>query len=214
MFHHRFTSFSRFEKVFGKFYGTHQFPLIPYTVPSNTSKIFQDERGRFNVFLDKEFSLQLGGRLPVLHIQWEQFGSSGPVIMIIPSLSSSSHVTSTEKDPSTGWWQQIVGDGKWIDTSRYRVIVANILGSPFGSSSAISTNPLTGKLYGSEFPQFTTADQAHVHKLLLEFLGIDQVKAVVGSSLGGMQAIQFGVHFPHVAEKLILISCTGTIFSC
>jgi homoserine O-acetyltransferase len=151
----------------------------------------------------EEFKLELGGSLPELQIFYEQWGpENGPVVMIMPSLSSSSHARTSVSDPTPGWWEG-------IDTNKYRVICASILGSPFGTTSPVSINPLTGQKYGKNFPVITTSDQARVHKLLLDRLGITKLHGLVGASLGGMQVLKFASLFPDSVERIISISATG-----
>lgn len=153
-----------------------------------------DDVGRSVITLQNPVSLQLGGTLPRVDLSWyrkflsvltpnrEESGpKDAPVVLIIPSLSSSSHVSSTQKNTAPGWWENMVGPNRWIDTNKYRVITPNVLGktlrlflyssqkkgSHFGLTSPASINPLTDKRYGRHFPQITTADQANMHKLLL-----------------------------------------------
>eukprot|EP01127_Copromyxa_protea_P018744 TRINITY_DN5972_c0_g1_i2.p1 TRINITY_DN5972_c0_g1~~TRINITY_DN5972_c0_g1_i2.p1 ORF type:complete len:425 (+),score=72.50 TRINITY_DN5972_c0_g1_i2:152-1276(+) len=169
-----------------------------------------DELGRSILTLQHPFALQLGGTLPSVSLSWEEWGpKDGPVVLIVPSLSSGSHVAVTEKNKEDGWWEKMVGPGKWIDTTKYRVISPNVLGSTYGLTSPASINPETGKLYGKFFPQITTADQASLVKLLLDHLQIDRIEAIIGASLGGMIVLQFAVHFADIAEKVVVISSTA-----
>eukprot|EP01123_Difflugia_compressa_P013487 TRINITY_DN6277_c0_g1_i1.p1 TRINITY_DN6277_c0_g1~~TRINITY_DN6277_c0_g1_i1.p1 ORF type:complete len:372 (+),score=56.99 TRINITY_DN6277_c0_g1_i1:138-1118(+) len=103
----------------------------------------------------------------------------------------------------------MVGPGKWIDTNKFKVICAAILGAPTGTTSPISINPATGERYNVDFPQITTLDQARVHKLVLDHLNIDKIHTIIGSSLGGMQVLQFVVEFPDIAQRMINISSTA-----
>lgn len=166
-----------------------------------------------SVTLKREFPLVLGGSLPEVTIAWEECGDGRlppeRTVMVLPALSASCHVRSTADDPTPGWWEGMVGPGLGIDTDRWRIICASILGSPFGTTSPLSTDPRTGRPYGRDFPQITPADQAAVHALLLDHLGIPRVHAVVGSSLGGMQALQFGARFPDRVDRIVSISATG-----
>lgn len=165
------------------------------------------------VRIKQEFPLVLGGVLPEVSVTFETWGDDRrpgeETVMVMPALSASSHAASTKDDPTPGWWEGMVGPGLGIDTSRYRVVCASILGSPFGSTSPLSVDPSRGKPYGREFPQITPADQARLHALVLDHLGIRQVRAVVGSSLGGMQALQFAAQFPSRTQRVISISATG-----
>lgn len=166
-----------------------------------------------SIVVQQPLSLALGGRLEATEIRYEEWGDpSAPpekTVMILPALSASCHVRSTGDDPTPGWWEGMVGPGLGIDTDRYRVVCASILGSPYGTTSPVSTNPKTGKRYGKDFPAITPADQARVHARLLDALEIPKVRAVVGASLGGMQVLQFAALFPDRVEKAISISATG-----
>ena len=166
-----------------------------------------------NLKIDEPFALDLGGELPGLELTWEEWGDADApperTVMVMPALSASCHARSSADDPEPGWWEGMIGPGLGIDTDRYRVICASILGSPFGSTSPVSINPETGKRWGPEFPQITPADQANVHARLLDHLGLEKIHAVVGSSLGGMQALQFGALHPDRIDVLVSIVATG-----
>ena len=159
------------------------------------------------------FELVLGGVLPGVTITWEEWGDPDlpgeQTILLMPALSASRHARSSDDDPTPGWWEAMVGPGLGLDTSRWRVICASILGSPFGTTSPISIDPRSTRPFGRDFPQITPADQARCHALVLDHLGIDRVHAVVGSSLGGMQALQFAAIFPQRTGRVISISATG-----
>ncbi len=165
------------------------------------------------IHIDREFLLDLGGSLPEIEIAWEEWGvADAPperTVAIFPALSASCHARSGPDNPEPGWWEAMVGPGLWIDTNKYRVVCASILGSPFGSTCALSRNPKTGRHYGPEFPQITPADQAQCHAWLFDHLGIDRVRAVIGSSLGGMQVLQFAALYPDRVDRIVSISATG-----
>lgn len=132
--------------------------------------------------------------------------------MIFPSFSHSAHVASNADDPEPGWWEQMVGPGRPIDTNHFRVLCLSVLGSPFGPTSPLSVNPKTGNKWGAAFPTLTPTDLARCHAAVLSELGIrdsDQVHAVVGSSLGGMQALQFASLFPERVARVAAVACTG-----
>lgn len=127
-------------------------------------------------------------------------------ILIFTGLSPSAHAASSEDDPSTGWWEQMIGDSKPIDTTKYFVICVNSLGSCFGSTGATSINPETGKRYGLHFPVLTIDDIAHAGHEVVKSLGLDRLHAVVGASMGGMTSLAYTVLYPDVAEGLVSIS--------
>jgi homoserine O-acetyltransferase len=163
--------------------------------------------------IPREFPLTLGGSLPEIEIAYEEWGDpSAPpsrTVVVMPALSASCHVRSQDKDQSPGWWEEMVGPGLGIDTDRFRVLAASILGAPFGTTSPLSTDPRTGRPFGRDFPQITPSDQARCHGWFLDAIGVDRVHAVVGASLGGMQALQFGALFPDRLKHLVAISATG-----
>ena len=105
-----------------------------------------------------------------------------------------------------GWWQTAVGAGKPIDSDKYFVICANIIGGCMGSFGPKSVNPETGKPYGISFPVVTVRDMAAIHKPLLELLGIEELYALVGASLGGMMALEWALIYPRSFKRLILVA--------
>ncbi len=163
--------------------------------------------------IDRPFPLVLGGSLPRLEICWEQWGDrTAPgerTVLVMPALSASSHIASSDENPEPGWWEGMVGPGKGVDTNRWRVISASILGSPYGSSSPMSAQPGAAKSWGCDFPQITPADQARLFAWLLDAIGLERVHAAIGSSLGGMQVLQFAAQFPRRLARWVSISATG-----
>ncbi len=127
-------------------------------------------------------------------------------ILLFTGLSPSAHAASSEEDPSTGWWEQMVGDSKPIDTTKYFVICVNSLGSCFGSTGAASINPDTGQIYGLSFPVLTIEDIAAAGQEVVKSLEILKLHAVVGASMGGMTALAYTILFPEVADALVSIS--------
>ncbi|DAZ96472.1 TPA: hypothetical protein N0F65_008339 [Lagenidium giganteum] len=170
-------------------------------------------RNKYKTVVKKEFPLVCGGSLPEVEIEWEQWGDCSlpgeRTILVLPSFSHSSHAASNRDDPRPGWWQNMVGPGMAINTSYFRVICPSVLGSPFGATSPLKKNPTTGKPYRASFPQITPADMAAAHALVLDDLGIDKVHAVVGGSMGGMQALEFAAQFSDRLERLVAIACTA-----
>jgi homoserine O-acetyltransferase len=130
-------------------------------------------------------------------------------ILLFTGLSPSAHAASSVDDPSSGWWEQMVGDSKPIDTTKYFVICINSLGSCFGSTSPNSINPETGQLYRLNFPVLTIEDIAHAGHEVVKSLGLEQLHAVVGASMGGMTSIAYSILYPDVAEGLVTISASA-----
>ena len=142
---------------------------------------------------DAPLELQSGKTLGPIDAAYETYGKineqGSNVVLICHALSGNAHVAgynSSEEDKA-GWWDIMVGPGKYIDTNKYFVICSNFLGGCSGTTGPSSVNPATGKPYGMDFPIFTIADMVHVQKRLLDKLGIEKVLAVIGGSMGGMQ---------------------------
>lgn len=167
------------------------------------------------ITLPQPFVTCLGAEIPQVKIKVEYHGDPtlplSRTILIFPSFSHSSHVASNFDDPSPGWWQEMVGAGKAIDTRHFRVICLSVLGSPFSPTNPTSLNPVTSKPYRTHFPQLSPTDLARCHRAVLEVLGLTHspVHAIIGSSLGGMQALQYGSLYPLSTSKIIAIAATG-----
>lgn len=127
-------------------------------------------------------------------------------ILLFTGLSPSAHAASSEADPSTGWWEQMLGDSKPIDTTKYFVICVNSLGSCFGSTGPASVNPETREPYGLQFPVLTIEDIAHAGHEVVKSLGLTSLHAVVGASMGGMTSVAYSILYPDMAESLVSIS--------
>jgi homoserine O-acetyltransferase len=127
-------------------------------------------------------------------------------ILLFTGLSPSAHAASSEVDPSSGWWEQMVGESKPIDTTKYFVICINSLGSCFGSTGPTSINPETGDLYRLDFPVLTIEDIARSGHEVVKSLGLDRLHSVVGASMGGMTSIAYTILFPEFAESVVSIS--------
>ncbi len=154
------------------------------------------------------FILDNGDVLPQWQLCFETWGQLSAkkdnVVIIHHALSVGSHVTSSELNPGKGWWQEMVGPGKAVDTDRFYVICINNLGSCFGSSGPVSINPATGEQWASDFPQVSMKDMAATQKLLLDYLGIERIYAVIGNSMGAMVSLSWAVEYPQMVERLML----------
>ena len=155
------------------------------------------------------FAMQRG-HLESPTIAFETWGelntSADNAVLIFTGLSPSAHAASSPKDPSAGWWEDMIGHGKPLDTDRYFIICINSLGSCFGSTGPASDNPETQKPYRLEFPVLTVEDIAISASHLLDHLGIDQLHTVVGASMGGMTALAFALEQPARCKRLVSIS--------
>jgi len=148
--------------------------------------------------------------LPELDIAYETWGTMNEkrdnVILLTCGLSASSHARSHSKNPKPGWWENFIGPGAALDTNHFFIICVNHLGGCGGSTGPSSINPATNKPYGLDFPLFTVQDMVRVHFTLLDYLGIDRLHAVVGSSLGGMQSLCAASLYPHRVGRVVSIS--------
>jgi len=136
--------------------------------------------------------------------------SKSNAVLITTGLSPSAHISSSKEDPSPGWWENIVGENKPIDTNKYCVICPNSLGSCFGSSGPSSKNPKSAKRYKLTFPKLSIEDIALSIKPILDELGIKTLKAIVGPSMGGMTALSLIQQFPKITRDLVLISAAAS----
>ena len=146
------------------------------------------------------FKLASGEELPELKIAYETYGELTPqkdnAVLIFHALSGDSHVAARDAEDDPGWWDVLVGPGKYVDTNRYFVICANALGGCRGTTGPDSVNPQTGKKYGVGFPSVSVADIVDSQRKLLEYLGIERLLAIIGGSLGGLMALDWGTRYP------------------
>jgi homoserine O-acetyltransferase/O-succinyltransferase len=161
--------------------------------------------------------LASGATLSEYSLAFETYGTlnadKSNAVLICHALNASHHVAGTyENQPkSEGWWDNMVGAGKPVDTDHFFVIGVNNLGSCFGSSGPLSTNPATGKPYGAKFPLVTVEDWVDSHIRLLDELGITQLAAVMGGSLGGMQAMCLSYRYPARVRHSIIIAAAPNL---
>jgi homoserine O-acetyltransferase len=158
--------------------------------------------------------LESGDSLTSLTIAYETYGKlnreRNNAILICHALSGDAHVAGFHAgEDKPGWWDTVVGPGKAFDTDRYFVICSNVIGGCKGSTGPSSDNPATGKPYGAAFPVITIRDMVNAQKLLIDHLGIPQLYAVAGGSMGGMQVLQWTVSYPDMLKKAIVIAATG-----
>ena len=162
--------------------------------------------------IDNEFQM-LHGRLSRPTIAYETLGelnhANDNAILVLTGLSASSHVASSPEDPTAGWWEDVVGPGKPIDTNRFFVICVCSLGSFFGSTCPASVNPDTGAPYRLSFPVLTLEDVAHGAKCVIDHLGIERLHSVVGASMGGMSALAFALMYPDAVYAMLNISAAA-----
>jgi len=154
--------------------------------------------------------LDYGGVLPQFTIAYETWGSLNPeksnAILLHTGLSASSHARSNEANPKPGWWERFIGPGKPVDTDRFFVICTNVLGGCYGSTGPSSIDPSDCLPYATRFPILTLQDMVHGQFRLLDHLGITNLYASVGSSMGGMLALCSGTLYPSRIGRIISIS--------
>ena len=161
------------------------------------------------------FPLEHGpAALPELTVAYETYGrlnaTGDNAILLCHALSGDAHAAGyhSAQDTRPGWWDTMVGPGKAFDTTRCYVICANVLGGCQGTTGPTSINPATGRRYGGDFPIVTIGDMVRTQALLLDHLGVTQLAAVAGGSMGGMQALHWAVHNPErVRRVVVLASC-------
>lgn len=161
---------------------------------------------------DEPLPLQSGGSIADYDLAFETYGQlnadKSNAIVVCHALNASHHVAgSYEGQPkSEGWWDNMIGPGKPVDTDKFFVIGINNLGSCFGSTGPMHTNPATGKPYGADFPVVTVEDWVDAQARLLDRLGIQTLAAVLGGSLGGMQALSWSLRYPERMRHAVVVA--------
>ncbi|MCI7644261.1 MAG: homoserine O-acetyltransferase [Lentisphaeria bacterium] len=161
--------------------------------------------------------LDCGKKLYGVELCYETYGTLAPdgknAILICHALSGDAHVSGrfSPEDAKPGWWDEMVGPGKYIDTNKYYVVCSNVIGSCSGSTGPRSEDPRTGKLYNMNFPVITIADMVRAQKRLIDHLGVKNLLAVIGGSMGGMQALEWAVNYPNFARSYIPIATTAQL---
>lgn len=150
---------------------------------------------------DQPLPLDAGTLIAPWQIAYQTYGAlnadKSNAVLVCHALTGDQHVANVH--PVTGkpgWWENLIGPGKLIDTERYFVICSNVLGGCMGTTGPASTNPATGKPYGLDLPVITIADMVRAQAALVDYLGIDQLFLVIGGSMGGMQVLQWAAAYP------------------
>jgi homoserine O-acetyltransferase len=161
--------------------------------------------------------LKCGLTLGPYQLVYETYGQLNAqrsnAVLICHALNASHHVAGVYpgQDKSEGWWDNMVGPGKPLDTDRFFVIGVNNLGSCFGSTGPMHVNPQTGRIYGADFPVVTVEDWVNTQARLLDALGIQQLAAVMGGSLGGMQALSWTLQYPDRVRHALVIASSPNL---
>jgi homoserine O-acetyltransferase len=185
--------------------------------------------------LPAPLKLDCGRTLHPVRVAYETYGTLSPardnVILVCHALSGDAHAAGFAKTPppestrdgfaaedrdgtagrGLGWWDGMIGPGKAFDTDRFFVVSTNLLGGCRGTTGPSSTNPATGKPYGSDFPVITVADMVRTERAFLDAVGIKRLAAVAGGSLGGMQALEWAVLYPDQVDSIVVIASTPAI---
>ncbi len=183
---------------------------MPEKIPADSVGIVTPTTLHF----DQPLHLSSGGVLPRYDLVYETYGELNDkhsnAVLVCHALSSDHHVAGyySMQDRSPGWWDNLVGPGKPIDTNKFFVVGCNNLGGCAGSTGPTSANPANGKPYGPDFPMVTVRDWVESQACLSDALGIDKWAAVGGGSLGGMQALQWAIDYPERLGHAIAIAAT------
>ncbi len=161
------------------------------------------------------FTFESGQVLPGFTLRYETYGHLNPArdntVLVCHALSGDHHCAGihTLADGKPGWWNNFIGPGKALDTTRFHVLCANVLGGCQGSTGPSSPNPATGRPFGLEFPFVTIRDMVRSQKLLCDHLGLSALAGVIGGSMGGMQVLQWGIEYPDFVRRLIPLATTA-----
>ncbi len=178
--------------------------------------MYQSVGASVTKYLDIQEPLELesGAKIGPLRIAYETYGwlnkDRSNAILVCHPLSGDAHAAGFHDGESKpGWWDIAIGPGKGFDTTKFFVICSNVLGGCKGTTGPSSIDPATGRPYGTSFPVVTIKDMVNVQKMLVDRLGITQLFAVAGGSMGGMQALQWAVSYPEMMRKAVVIASTA-----
>ncbi len=161
---------------------------------------------------DQPLGLRSGGAVPAYDLVYETYGTlnaaKSNAVLVCHALSGSHHVAGAYADDpkNVGWWDNLVGPGKPLDTDKFFVVGVNNLGGCHGSTGPTTINPATGKPWGAEFPIVTVIDWVHAQARLADRLGIESWAVVMGGSLGGMQALRWSITYPQRVRHALVIA--------
>ncbi|KFB70153.1 homoserine O-acetyltransferase [Candidatus Accumulibacter vicinus] len=176
--------------------------------PENSVGVVAPQRAQFN----EPLRLQSGAGLPGFELVFETYGTLNAdhtnAVLVCHALSGSHHVAGHYPDDpeNIGWWDNLVGPGKPLDTRKFFVVGVNNLGGCYGSTGPLSINPESGKRYGADFPLVTVEDWVAAQARLADHLGVHTWAAVIGGSLGGMQALEWSLQFPDRIRHAMVIA--------
>ena len=184
---------------------------------SDTIRTAHPLRYAQSVTFDELLSLESGGILPSVTVAFETYGqlneAGDNAILICHAISGDSHVARHNAEDEPGWWDILVGPGKPVDTNRFFVICPNLLGGCRGTTGPGSLNPATRKPYGPDFPTITIGDMVEVQRRLLDHLGIGQLIAVIGGSVGGHQTLTWATRHPDRLRGAVALATSPRLTS-
>jgi homoserine O-acetyltransferase/O-succinyltransferase len=172
---------------------------------------------RVVLFTEDDPLVLAGGReLAPVEVAYETYGVLSPqrdnAVFVCHALTGDAHAAGHHGDPSrTGWWDNLIGPGKPLDTNRFFVICPNLLGGCQGTTGPTSIDPSTGKPYQLNFPMLQMTDFVTVHRRLLDHLGISRLRAAVGGSLGGMQVLQWAIDAPDQVQDAVVVAASSRL---
>ena len=179
----------------------------------NVGSVGTVETKYYTIDNPRELTLESGEKLEPITLAYETYGKLNQqktnAILVVHALSGDAHAAGLhDRDKQPGWWDDMIGPGKALDTMKYFVVCSNVLGGCKGSTGPSSINPKTGKPYGTEFPIVTIKDMVDTQRRLIDHLGINKLLTVVGGSMGGMQVLQWMVSYPDRIRSAIPIATT------
>ncbi|MDF1610635.1 homoserine O-acetyltransferase MetX [Stygiobacter electus] len=174
--------------------------------------LFKDENNYQKFLLEDEFIFESGDKLKNITVAYETYGKLNEdgtnAIIVCHALTGDAHASSfNNPDGRDGWWDGIIGEDKALDPKKYFIVCSNFLGSCYGTSGPASINNSTNQKFNLSFPKVTVRDMVHLQKYLIDYLGIQKIKTVIGGSLGGMQALEWALLYPELVESIIPIAC-------
>jgi homoserine O-acetyltransferase len=178
----------------------------------SSASLIETHGGVLRFAADKPLRLDSGARIDGLEVAYNTYGrlneARSNAVLVCHALSMDQHAAS--RHPITGkpgWWDQVIGPGRPLDTDRLFVICSNVVGGCSGTTGPSSLDPATGEPYGLKFPMVTVADMVRAQAMLVQALGIEKLFAVVGGSMGGMQALQWAADYPERLFSAVCIAC-------
>ena len=176
----------------------------------------EGDRRFAEIAADRPFALEWGGSLSEVRVAYETWGNldadASNAVLVCHALTGDSHAAGVRdpSHPTAGWWSELIGPGRAIDTDRYFVVCSNVLGGCQGTTGPADIGPSTGHRYGPRFPVVTIRDMVRVQARLADRLGVRRWLAVVGGSMGGMQVLEWAAMYPRRVRSILpLATCAA-----